>query len=345
MAIPGTTGTYDLRAQNPHGAFGAPMLSLLQGHYPAGPGQVALTPGLARQFGLRVGSVWRQGGTTRTVTGIVQNPQSLLDEFALVVPGQVRTPTAVTVLFDAPGCRPGTIGPTVVTPQAAANSNADQPRHDHARAGHTGHAAHRAWCGGRLHRAGPAAAAGAGHAGRARRHRPQRPAGRPGQRRRGGCGRHRCSGPCWASWPGSPTGRASENSAHHLIGVFALPWVVIGPAMALAVLATYLAAWRPARAVTRIPVVAALSGRPAPPKQVHRSALPGIVLLAVAFGLFTYRRQHAAPAASRPRARPAALIGGLVVAGRGGDPAVPAVPGPAGPCWPAHAGRGPAGPA
>ena len=32
----------------------------------------------------------------------MQNPQSLLDEFALVAPGQVSTPTQVTVLFDAP---------------------------------------------------------------------------------------------------------------------------------------------------------------------------------------------------------------------------------------------------
>ncbi|MGH3218353.1 MAG: hypothetical protein ACRDPY_06425, partial [Streptosporangiaceae bacterium] len=50
-----------------------------------------------------------------------------------------------------------------------------------------------------------------------------------------------------------------------------------GPAMALAVVATYFAAARPARAVTRLSIVAALSGRPAPPKQVHHSAIPGIV--------------------------------------------------------------------
>ena len=35
------------------------------------------------------------------MVGIVENPQSLLDEFALVVPGQVTAPTEVTVLFDA----------------------------------------------------------------------------------------------------------------------------------------------------------------------------------------------------------------------------------------------------
>jgi putative ABC transport system permease protein len=78
-----------------------------------------------------------------------------------------------------------------------------------------------------------------------------------------------------------------ESNAHHLIGTFQLPWVVIGVSMALAVVATLFAASLPARAITRIPIVAALSGRPAPPKQVHRSAVPGIILLAVAFILFT----------------------------------------------------------
>ena len=36
VAIPGSINTYDLRAQNPHGPFGQPMLSLVSGHYPAG---------------------------------------------------------------------------------------------------------------------------------------------------------------------------------------------------------------------------------------------------------------------------------------------------------------------
>jgi putative ABC transport system permease protein len=72
-----------------------------------------------------------------------------------------------------------------------------------------------------------------------------------------------------------------ESDAHHLIGPFQLPWVVIGPAMGLAVLATYFAAGRPARAITRLSIVSALSGRPVPPKQVHRSIVPGIVLLVI----------------------------------------------------------------
>ena len=79
-----------------------------------------------------------------------------------------------------------------------------------------------------------------------------------------------------------------EQSSHHLIGVLALPWVVVAAAIVLAIVATYLAASRPARSITRLSVVAALSGRPAPPKQVHRSALPGIVFLVIAFLLLGY---------------------------------------------------------
>jgi putative ABC transport system permease protein len=63
--------------------------------------------------------------------------------------------------------------------------------------------------------------------------------------------------------------------------------------MALAVVATYFAASRPARSITRIPLVAALSGRPAPPKQVHRSALPGIVLFVVAAASLSYSGKSA----------------------------------------------------
>ena len=74
---------------------------------------------------------------------------------------------------------------------------------------------------------------------------------------------------------------------------------MVGPAIALAVVATYFAAARPARSITRIPLVAALSGRPAPPKQVHRSALPGVVLFVIAAALLSYSGKSTATAAER----------------------------------------------
>ena len=53
--VPGSTQTYQLRSQDPHGPYGGPMLQLLSGHYPTGPDQIAITPGLASELDLRGG--------------------------------------------------------------------------------------------------------------------------------------------------------------------------------------------------------------------------------------------------------------------------------------------------
>ena len=299
IAVPGSINTYDLRAQDPNGPFGQPMLSLVSGHYPTGPDQVAVTDGVAATFNLRVGDVWHQGGQdpkTRQVVGIVQNPQSLLDEFALVAPGQVSTPSQVTVLFTAP---PGTttaslgsLSQDVVTRHDAVASNPLNPETIVlglvtvgmllialvAVGGFTVLAQRR------LRSLGMLGALGATD-------RNIRLVVRVNGVLVGVVG----------ALAGAILGLAGwlayrprlESSAHHLIGPFQLPWIVIGPAMALAVVATYFAASRPARAITRIPVVAALSGRPAPPKQVHRSALPGVVLFVVAAALLSYSGKSA----------------------------------------------------
>jgi putative ABC transport system permease protein len=131
VAIPGSINTYDLRAQDPHGAFGQPMLSLVSGHYPTGAGQVAVTSEVASAFNLKIGNVWHQGGgMARRVVGIVQNPQSLLDEFALVAPGQVAAPSQVIVLFTAPAAttaKLGSLSQDVVTRHAVVASNPINP--------------------------------------------------------------------------------------------------------------------------------------------------------------------------------------------------------------------------
>jgi putative ABC transport system permease protein len=76
----------------------------------------------------------------------------------------------------------------------------------------------------------------------------------------------------------------AENSAHHVMGVFQLPWTVIGISMALAIIATYFAASRPAKTIAKVPVVAALAGRPPAPKKTRHLAIPiGICFLVGAF--------------------------------------------------------------
>ena len=76
----------------------------------------------------------------------------------------------------------------------------------------------------------------------------------------------------------------AENSAHHVMGVFQLPWAVIGISMALAIIATYFAASRPAKTIARVPVVAALAGRPPAPRKARHLAIPiGLCFLVGAF--------------------------------------------------------------
>jgi putative ABC transport system permease protein len=282
VAIPGSIDTYQLRAQNPRGAFGQPMLTLVSGHFPAGPGQVAVTAGVASDFGLQTGSTWHQGGTARRVVGIVQNPQSLLDEFALVAPGQVRTPTQVTVLFDARGPIPDALGRYVSTAKGQTPANEVNPETVSVAALVVGMLL-------------IALVAVGGFTVLAQRR--LRSLGMLGSM--GATDRNvrlvvmangTVVGIAGAVFGGA-LGLAGwlayrpvlEQNAHHLIGVSSLPWPVIGLALLLAVVAAFLAASRPARAITKVPVVTALSGRPAPPKRVRRSALPGLVLLVVAF--------------------------------------------------------------
>ena len=307
LAIPGSVESFDLRAQNPDGPFGGPMLSLLSGHYPAAADQVALTPGLASDLGLQVGDVWHEGGQARQVVGIVQNPQNLLEEFALVQPGQVHAPTQVTVLFDAPGVRPGSIGPNVQSQQSATSSNPLNPETIVlalatlgmllialvAVGGFTVLAQRR------LRSLGMLGALGATD-------RNVRLVVRTNGVVVGVVGALAGAALGLAAWLAYRP--RVEASAHHLIGAFQLPWVVIGPAMALAVLATYFAAARPARAVTRLSTVAALSGRPAPPKQVHRSVVPGVVLLVIGALALWYTGKQAANGGGGALY----LVGGLV---------------------------------
>jgi putative ABC transport system permease protein len=283
LTVPGSTQTYDLRAQNPHGPYGGPMLQLLSGHYPTGPNEIALTPGLASALNLHVGDTWSGGG--KTVVGMVQNPQSLLDEFALVPPGQVTHPTQVQALFDTTPSNAKSLPLYATTPGHGNNNIIDPSTIILALAtvgmllialvsigGFTVLAQRRMRSLGMLESMGAtdrnvrlvlesngflvgAVGAVVGFA---------------------------LGLVAWLLY--RPT---NEQDAHHVIATLALPWNVIVPAMVLAVVATLFAASYPARAITRVPVVSALAGRPAPPRQIHRSFVPGVVALVLGFVFFS----------------------------------------------------------
>jgi putative ABC transport system permease protein len=314
--IPGSVLTYSLRGQDPDGAFGRPMLSLTSGHYPAGPGQVDLTSGLASQFGLKIGDIWRKAGESRRVVGLVANPQNLLDEFALVAPGQVSAPTLVTVLFDAPGVNPRSLGPNVVSRTSAPSTNVLNPVTISLAAATLGMLL-------------VALVAVGGFTVLAQRR--LRSIGMLGAQ-----GATKASVRLVVSANGVATGVVgavagfalglaawlayrprAEASAHHVIGAFQLPWLVIVVTMALAVLAAYLAAVRPARTIARIPVVAALAGRPPAPRRARRWAAPtGAGLLVAAFFLIGLASEQATSAAAESGSKSTlflALIVGLIM--------------------------------
>ena len=284
--IPGTLNTFELRAQDPHGPYGGPLLSLVSGAYPATASQVAVTSGVASSFNLRIGSSWTVNGVTRKVTGIVQNPESLLDEFALVIPGQVTNPDNVTVLFDAPGMSASSLSTqtmNVTTAQTVANTNEVNPETISIAAAVLGMLlialvgvggftvlAQR-----RLRAIGMLAAQGA-----TQRH--IRLVVRANGAATGIVGAIAGAVLGFLAWLAYRP--QAENSAHHVMGVFQLPWTVIGISMALAIIATYFAASRPAKTIAKVPVVAALAGRPPAPKKTRHLAIPiGICFLVGAF--------------------------------------------------------------
>jgi putative ABC transport system permease protein len=286
VQIPGTLNTFELRAQDRRGPYGGPLLSLVSGQYPATASQIAVTSGVAADFHLTTGSNWTVAGQTWKVTGIVQNPQSLLDEFALVIPGQVANPDNVTVLFDAPGASASSLSTTtmnVTTAQTVANTNEVNPETISIAAAVLGMLlialvgvggftvlAQR-----RLRAIGMLAAQGA-----TQRH--IRLVVRANGAATGIVGAIAGAALGFLAWLAYRP--QAENSAHHVMGVFQLPWTVIGISMALAIIATYFAASRPAKTIAKVPVVAALAGRPPAPKKTRHLAIPvGLCFLVGAF--------------------------------------------------------------
>jgi putative ABC transport system permease protein len=290
LPIPGSVETFSLRAQDPAGAFGRPMLGLVQGSYPKAAGEAAITSGLATRFHIGIGSSWHIAGLSLKVTGITENPQNLVDDFALVPPGQVTNPSQVTVLFNAPARQTREqiqqitrVVPGITNRGSADAANPINPETISLTAATLGMLlialvgvggftvlAQR-----RLRSIGMLAAQGA----TAKHIRLVVRANGVATGVVGAVAGFLLGFAGWLIY--RPT---AQSSSHHVIGVFQLPWTVIGISMLLAIAASYFAAFRPAMAIARVPVVAALSGRPPAPKKTGRLAVPvGIAFLVAAF--------------------------------------------------------------
>ncbi|MGH9126633.1 MAG: FtsX-like permease family protein [Acidimicrobiales bacterium] len=281
----GLAGGADLRSQDPNGAFGRPMLRLLSGSLPQTANEVDVTKQLASTLDLHLGGTWTAAGRTWQLVGLVENPQNLLDNFALVAPGQLAAPSQVTVLFRATGDQVTSYAfPAGASPVSPSHGGGLSPAFivlaiaivSLIFIGLVASASFAVLAQRRLRSLGMVSSLGATD----RNVRLVMVA----------------SGAVVgvvATAIGAAVGLAAwvayvprlSAGAHHRITWTELPWWLVATGMALAVVTSILASRRPARAISRVPVVSALSGRPAPPKPLHRSAIPGIVLMAGGFSL------------------------------------------------------------
>jgi len=281
VPIPGSAQAVEFRAEDPHGPYSGPMLALTQGRYPAGAGQVAVTGQLAQALQLRIGSPLSLGGQHQTVTGIVENPSDLSDQFALVSPAGAGPPQSVTVLLNA--------SPASFAAFLAAFRG---PLEWQARGASTQGAV----AGGVL---GAVTAllllvslvAAAGFAViAARRQRQLGMLAAIGATRKqlrmvmvtggavvGVIAAVAGTALGLAAWIAAAPGL--DTFAGHRIDRLAIPWDLVALGMLLAVATATAAAWWPARAAARLPVTLALSGRPPRPRPAHRLAMLAALMI------------------------------------------------------------------
>jgi putative ABC transport system permease protein len=292
----GQTGGADLRAQDPSAPYTQVLLALDSGHYPSGPGQVAVTSGLAQLYRLHVGSTWHvpagsgaEAGRAFTVTGIVEDPSNLLDEFALVAPGQLASPNQVRIFLGESLDSAAASAAGDVIPKSAAVST---PTPDDSILSPATIVLIISMLG--LVFIGLVATAAFTVM---------------AQRRQRALGMLSSLGATEADVrfvliadgliggvAGAIIGAAValggwlwyyphlETATAHRTDPFNLPWAAVIIGLLLAVATSVIAAVWPGRAVSKVPVVAALSGRVDPPQLVNRSLRPGLIFLAV--GLF-----------------------------------------------------------
>ena len=293
VPIPGSVETLELRTQDPQGAYGVPMLALLEGRYPTAAGEVAVTDAVAATFQIRVGGTLALNKRARTVIGLVENPGDLDDEFALMSPSDADPPESVTILVRASPERaaalPAAVGGLLESRPACHGAvlcaTPAQSERATAAAGVLGLAtvvlllvaliaaagfvvvAQR-----RLRQLGMLAAIGATE-------KDLRLVLLANGAMVGAIAAVTGTAIALLGW--IAVAPRLETAAGHRIDRFHLPWWLIGAGMLLAVVTATAAAWWPARTVAHIPVTLALSARPPRPKPAHRSAVAAGILVVI----------------------------------------------------------------
>jgi putative ABC transport system permease protein len=298
----GTNQSVQLRAEKPHGHFNAPLLSLVSGAYPAGPGQVALTSQVATLYGAHVGGIWLAAGTSWRVTGIVQDPSNLADEFALAAPGQVRHPSQVIMLLGPAAARLATSDGDVTLPGVplAALFVPTGFSGGFSQAvlvlvlevvglafiGLLSVASFSVLAQRRLRALGMLTAIGATE-------RNLRLVMIAGGLVVGAVGALAGAALGLAAW--FAYAPALQRATGHVVDPASLPWWAIGIGAVFAIVTSVLASRNPAKTMAAVPGLAALSGRPAPPKAVHRSAVPGVIAFTVGLAFLAFAGGQAGP--------------------------------------------------
>ena len=301
LRVPGSVDPVELRSQDPHGPYGDALLALRRGSYPEGPGQVAVTDGVATLLGLEIGKPLALDGRRWTVVGIVENPRDLSGEFALVSPSSAGAPDHVTVLVDADADSVDTFidGPADGVRLGFAGAEARQSNRGAdtlamfsvatvflllatlvAAAGFAVIAQRR------LRQLGALAAIGA-----TEKH--LRLVLLTNGAVVGAIGALIGAIVGLAIWLALvPT---LEPAFGHRIDPLTLPWTLLVAIVFVAVLGATAAAWWPGRVVARIPVTLALSARPPKPRPTHHSTILAAVLIAAGIGSLALSERDSAP--------------------------------------------------
>jgi putative ABC transport system permease protein len=314
----GTTQSVELRAESPHGPFNAPLLGLVSGAYPVGPGQVALTSQVAALYGTHVGGTWRAAGRAWRVTGIVQDPSNLADEFALAAPGQVSHPGQVIMLLGPAAARlatsngdvtlPGVRAATLAVPTGIAGGFPQATLIlvvevlGLAFIGLVSVASFSVMAQRRLRALGMLSAIGATK----RNLRLVMIANGLVVGVAGALAGTVAGLAAWFAYV--PT---LQQDSGHVVDGANLPWWAFAAGIVFAIATSVLASRRPAKMMAEVPVVTALSGRPAPPKGMHRSALPGVILFAFGLACLAFTGGLSGPPGGGQGKPPLLLLGGL----------------------------------
>jgi putative ABC transport system permease protein len=307
VAVPGSPEPLDLRTQDPKGIYGHSMLALRSGRYPAAPNEIAVTDGASDLLAVGAAPRITLGGIDRVVVGRVENPGNLRDEFVLAPPTDPTAAATVTILLRRDPRRGSGEGQATDFPLPVMTVGSTD-----------GPVAALVLVAATLAMALVCLVAAAGFVVVAQRRQRQlgllAATGATSQHLRLVMIANGLLVGAVAALVGAVAGIAGwvaarpavETAAAHRIDALDLPLRLIGACLVLAVVATTAAAWWPARTVARLPVMSALSQRPARPRPVHRSLILAGGL--VAAGIAGIALAHP----TGTTVRPLVLIAGLI---------------------------------